>query len=283
MAAAGLAGMVHMLQLTLLKWKSLDSPLRGALIGSIAMGQGPLVTIVRNVSAVSLQMAVRCHFARRTYRSKRLLSLSRDLTVPETATHADRLHLQADTAWPHLISHSMPRSKELRLHSSGLGFAGEQRLSCSVSVFVRQLQALLEQRHDSQHARRLWNAFRHNEGPLENNIRQLSALSVQAVVRGHQTRRRLGKFRQAVGQLASLVRGDAVPGPSGPLFLSLSQSIALGRQLFAYQEDRLGGTHSFYSAVCAGQGAVSEVLRHVSTVTIQCAWRARQAREMCFR
>ena len=283
MAAAGLAGMVHMLQLTLLKWKSLDSPLRGALIGSIAMGQGPLVTIVRNVSAVSLQMAVRCHFARRTYRSKRLLSLSRDLTVPATAMNADRLHLQADTAWPHLISPSMPRSKELHLHSSGLGFAGEQRLSCSVSVFVRQLQALLEQRHDSQHARRLWNAFRQNGGPLENNIRQLSALSVQAVVRGHQTRRRLGKFRQAVGQLASLVRCDAVPGPSGPLSLSLSQSIALGRQLFAYQEDRLGGTHSFFSAVCAGQGAVSEVLRHVSTVTIQCAWRARQARAMWLR
>ena len=283
MAAAGLAGMVHMLQLTLLKWKSLDSPLRGALIGSIAMGQGPLVTIVRNVSAVSLQMAVRCHFARHAYRSKRLLSLSRDLAVPATAMHADRLHVQADTAWPHQISHSMPRSKELHLHSSGLGFAGEQRLSCSVSAFVRQLQALLEQRHDSQHARRLWNVFRQNEGPLESNIRQLSALSVQAVVRGHQTRRRLGNFRHAVGKLTSLLRGDAVPGPRGPLFLSLSQSIALGRQLFAYQEDRLGGTHSFYSAVCAGQGAVSEVLRHVSTVTIQCAWRARQARAMWLR
>jgi len=44
--------------------------------------------------------------------------------------------------------------------------------------------------------------------------------------------------------------------------LSLSKAIRLGRHLFVFQAQRFGGTHTFYSAVCAGRGFVSQVLRY---------------------
>lgn len=79
----------------------------------------------------------------------------------------------------------------------------------------------------------------------------------------------MGSFTKAVAVVSSA---------SAVRKLSLSKAIRTGRHLFAFQAQKCGGVHTFYSAVCVGNGFVSDVLRHVCCVAIQCALRARRSR-----
>ena len=247
---------------------------------SFGRGTGPLVAVVHNLCAISLQMAIRAHFARRALRRSRALAQARmGITGIEDVSQIS-VASQSSQKNPQLLEvhartralHDGLEAVEGRQGRVGRESQEQQRLSAAVAVFVGQIRNMLAhsspQSPDS-HRRRILDAVQQREGPLARTIQQLSAVALQAVVRGHQSRQRVSRWTQAVDHICSWRTMST---------LSLSRAIALGRQLFAFQEQRFGGMHTFYTAVCSGRGFLSDVIRHACCVAIQCAFRARTAR-----
>ena len=306
LAASGLAGILNMLQMTLARWSGLSRMLsaeqKAHVLQTLSSGSGPIVSIVRNVSATSLQMAVRCYFSRKKVQHVRHLQRMRvganasndmpEVVAPQEfddgeirsrvaagdmpeAVHPEMLVRQSATASSRRTSRDIYRPDRSDANGAGGGFVPltqDERLSASVATFVRQMSHMLQQGPLRHRHRQSFVSLLHDAGgPLAKNLRHLSAMSLQAVVRGHHVRRRvpIRSFMKAVGQISKL---ESVSK------LSLAQAIGTGRHLFSFQGRYDGGTHTFYSAVCAGNGFVSDVLRHSSCVAIQCAFRSRRAR-----
>jgi len=308
LAASGLAGILNALQMTLARWSALSPKLsaeqKDYVHQCISRGSGPIVSIVRNVSAISLQMALRCYFSRRCIRNLRQMQRMRvgadrsdDMSqvAAPPAQDLDYFEFRSSVAARHraeavhpglLVRHAgkspargtpadvyRPDRRYTQDDAQGaMLLTADQRLSASVATFVRQMSRMLQQRKRESplHQRESLVTLLHSvQGPLAKNLQHLSAMSLQAVVRGHQVRRRVHSFVRAVGEISKL---ESVSK------LSLAQAIGAGRRLFAFQGRHYGGTNTFFSAVCAGNGFVSDVLRHACSVAIQCAFRARRAR-----
>jgi hypothetical protein len=313
LAANGLAGILNALQMTLARWSALSPKLtaeqKAYVHRCLSRGSGPIVSIVRNVSAISLQMALRCYFSRKCMRHLRQMQrmrvgADRSEDMPEVAAPpaqdldyvsfdefrssvAARHILRAEAVHPGLLVRQSgtspargtpadvyrPDRRYTQDDAEGaMLLTADQRLSASVATFVRQMSHMLQQRERESplhHRKSLVSLLHSVQGPLAKNLQHLSAMSLQAVVRGHQVRRRVHSFVRAVGEISKL---EIVSK------LSLAQAIGAGRQLFAFQGRHLGGTNTFFSAVCSGNGFVSDVLRHACSVAIQCAFRARRSR-----
>ena len=321
LAGSGLAGMLNILQQTLLRWRALSLTLsaeqKSQVLASLARGAGPIVAVVKHVSATSLQMAMRGHLARRRMQALRRSLLLRvgpaqgqgnieavfgreDWVRAGGHTQGASGDALAERRQPEVAYHPLlvtrqtsMRDRATTSQDSGPITNGEssavvaqheleahERLSASVAKFVRQMKMVLDQ--SPQHERELLDSINRTPGPLANNLRVLSAISLQAVVRGHQTRLRLHarikKFKKALDEVARLQSVKRAVDAQ----LGLAHAIRLGRYLFAFQEEKFGGTQTFYSAVCAGTGGLSEALRHACCLAIQCAVRARRARHRYF-
>ena len=320
LAGAGLAGLLNILQQTLARWGALSRILsaeqKALVFGSLASGSGPIVAVVKNVSATSLQMAMRAHLARRRLRNVRRELLSRvgpaldprpascsaeieadrHLFAAAANTDPEQLAVPRDALPPRVITRRAAMQERgagaLPGSYSGGGSPGastrpeleelerHHRLSAAVARFVRQMKKVLGE--NQLHQRHLVSSNTQTPGPLAHNLRILSATALQAVVRGHQVRRRIGsrvqQFRSALDEVSELQSMQQAVEAQ----LSLARAIRLGRYLFAFQEERFGGTHTFYSAVCAGTGGLSDALRHACALALQCALRARRARRLYF-
>ena len=187
LAANGLAGILNALQMTLARWSALSPKLtveqKAYVHQCLSRGPGPIVSIVRNVSAISLQMALRCYFSRKCMRHLRQMQrmrvgADRSEDMPEVAAPpaqdldyvsfdefrssvAARHILRAEAVHPGLLVRQSgtspargtpadvyrPDRRYTQDDAEGaMLLTADQRLSASVATFVRQMSHMLQQR-----------------------------------------------------------------------------------------------------------------------------------------